>query len=147
MTTTWIMTADRAGARIFERLDSELTLVEEVSHEAGKLRDRDIGTSEPGRSYESAKPGRHALGKEDLHDQVAATFASSLADRLREGRVQGKFTRLVIAAEPRFLGLLRGALDTDTSRLVVHEVPKHLQQLPPAEVAPYVLPRIAGMGP
>lgn len=137
---TWIMTADRAGARIFERFDSELTQVEEFAHPEGRLRDAELGTSEPGRSYESAKPGRHALGKGEIHDQMASVFAKRLAARLNEGRVQGKFTRLVIAAEPHFLGLLRGAMDTDTTRLVIKEVPKHLQQLSTAELAPYVLP-------
>lgn len=137
---TWIVIADRAEARIFERFDRELTQVEELNNAAGKLRDAELGTSEPGRSFESAKPGRHALGKGGLHEQVASTFAQRIADRLGEARVQGKFTRLVIAAEPHFLGLLRSALDTATSRLVIREVPKHLKQLSTAELAPYVLP-------
>ena len=137
---TWIMTADRAGARIFGRDGSELLLIEEINHEEGKLQDSALGSDAPGRSYDSAKPGRHALGQsESPHERIAADFARRLAHRLRDGRVHNQFNRLVIAAEPSFLGLLRGALDEQTRRLIIRTVPEHLQQMKPAELASHVL--------
>lgn len=138
---TWIMTADRAGARIFERDGDVLTLVEEIVHEEGRLRDGQLGSDEPGRSFDSSRPGRHSMGKAQTpHEHVAVGFAKALATKLREGRVQHKFTRLVIAAEPHFLGLLRAALDEPTRKLVVRTVPEHLQQLTPAKLVSHVLP-------
>jgi len=138
---TWIMTADRAGARIFERDGNELILVEQLFHDEGRLRDAELGSDEPGRSYDSARPGRHSLGKEQSpHEHDAADFARNLAHKLRDGRVHNRFTRLVIAAEPHFLGLLRAALDKTTGKLVVRTVPEHLQQLPAAKLVTHVLP-------
>ncbi len=138
---TWIMTADRAGARIFERDGNELTMVEHIAHEEGRLRSSDLGSDQPGRSFDSSKPGRHSMSKsESPQEHLAVQFAKSLANKLRDGRVQHRYTRLVIAAEPGFLGLLRGALDNQTQRLVVREVPEHLQQLGPAQLVSRVLP-------
>ncbi len=137
---TWILTADRAGARIFTRYEDNLSLFETIPHEEGRLKANEVNSDRPGRVFDSAGMGRHSMGQAvSAEESIARDFARSLAEKLHDGRVQGSFTRLVLIAEPRFLGLLREALDSDTSRMVVSSIAKNLQSKSPQEIAPYVL--------
>ena len=58
------------------------------------------------------------------HEHLASTFAKHLADRLRMARASNRFHKLVIAAEPDFLGRLRAELDEPTKKLLAGEVQK-----------------------
>jgi protein required for attachment to host cells len=136
---SWILSANRGGARIFENQGGELTLLEAITNEQGRLRDRDIDSDVQGRAFDRMTAGRHALSSsESPHERVAKAFARGLADRLRRGRLERRFERLVIAAEPHLLGLLRGALDTVTARMVVASVAKDLEQVPADELAAHL---------
>jgi protein required for attachment to host cells len=64
--------------------------------------------------------------EQSAHDHVATTFARELADVLRQGRNDHRFTKLVLVAEPRFLGMLREALDDTTAGMVAGTVTKDL---------------------
>lgn len=138
---TWILVAHRAGARLFENdgPGKGLRRIEEIAHPAGRLENRQIGSDKPGRSFDSHGTGRHALGKEqDPAETLAREFARELTARLEHGRVRNAYARLVLVAEPRFLGMLRSALSPQTQALVGatldkdlggvsdHDLPKHL---------------------
>ena len=136
---SWILSANRSGARILEKQGSVLTQLETIHHEQGRLRDGDIDSDAPGRAFDRATAARHALSTSEApHERVAKAFARELAERLRQGRLERRFERLVIAAEPHFLGLLRGALDTVTARMVVASVAKDLEQIPAEELAAHL---------
>jgi protein required for attachment to host cells len=138
------MTADRSGARIFERDGDKLSLLETITHEEGRLKDIDVKSDRPGRAFGSggSNGGRAMATHAAPHEHIAQAFAHDLAEKLRQGRMHGQFTRLVIAAEPRFLGRIRDALDVETERLVVQSLPKDLQRMRPDELAPHVLPAL-----
>jgi protein required for attachment to host cells len=128
MTITWAILADRAQARILEiRGPGRVSVVEHIDHPDGRWQDHAAGTDRPGRSFDSHGDARHALEPEESpSEHLAMRFARELGARLRTARLGHRFDRLVLAAEPRFLGRLRAALDGDTRRLVAAEVPKHL---------------------
>ncbi len=129
MSKTWILVAHRAGARIFESSGPGMGLrrIEEIPHPEGRLENRQIGSDKPGRSFDSHGVGRHALGKEhDEVETVAQAFAHKLAAHLDNARAKNAFTKLVLVAEPRFLGLLRVALTAPTAALVSAKVEKDL---------------------
>lgn len=99
------------------------------------MRDGALGADAPGRSYESGGTQRSALGTDRSPGRnVAAAFARSLADVLARGRAEGAYDQLVLMAEPRFLGALRGALDPRTSSAVIGSVAKELPRATEAEV-------------
>jgi protein required for attachment to host cells len=136
MEATWVVTADRAGARLLERnrdVREGYEIIEEVNHPEGRLRDIDIDTDRPGRNSTGRGIGassRQTMGNsESPHDHMAQQFAKSIADKLQHARGAGRFTRLVLAAEPRFLGMLRESLDGPTARCVVGSVSKNLQSV------------------
>jgi protein required for attachment to host cells len=128
MEGTWVVTADRAGARLIARNRDKpegYDLIEEVAHPEGRLRDSELETDRPGRASERGGGIGHAMA----HDHVAVTFARSIAAKLQHARTDGLFDRLVLAAEPRFLGMLREALDVPTTKCVVGSVSKNLQRV------------------
>jgi protein required for attachment to host cells len=136
MFTTWIVVGHRAGARIFEhRRAHELDLVSELDHAAGRLKNQAINSDRPGRAFDRKSPGRHAVGgAETPHEHSAEAFARELAHELNAARTENRFARLVLVAEPRFLGLLRAELDHVTASLVVGDLSKDLAKADSGEV-------------
>jgi protein required for attachment to host cells len=126
MKTTWVLVAQRAGARLYEKpSEGELRFLEEIAHPEGRLRDREIDTDRAGASFHSSKSAHHALvGEERAHEHDAAAFARALARRLSSGRHSGRFDELMLVAEPHFLGVLRAALDRPTASCVSGTMPK-----------------------
>ena len=125
--SAWVLVANRTGARIFERAGRNLTLVRSIQHPAGRLRDQDIEQGESERTFD-----KHARGRAHTaspHEHAAERFAAALANDLRHGRLEHGVDRLVLVAEPHFLGLLRGKLDDTTAKLVVGAVPKDLAEV------------------
>ncbi|MGB5703895.1 MAG: host attachment protein [Polyangiales bacterium] len=129
--STWIVVAHDAGARFFENhgRGTGLELVEEIEHPEGRARDRDMASDRPGRAFRknSSDPSRASMSQsEGPHDRAVSDFARALADKLKDGRVQNRYWRLVLVAPPRFLGLLRSALDGPTAKLVTGSLDKDL---------------------
>ncbi len=129
MDTTWILVADRAGARLFEQQGRGklLTLLRDLPHPEGKLKNRDIDADKHGRSFDSMGQGRHAMSTEQAPtDRVAERFAKELAQMLDQGRMQNAYGRLVLVADPVFLGMLRAALPEPLAGKVAATVNKDL---------------------
>ncbi|MBX3275257.1 MAG: host attachment protein [Sandaracinaceae bacterium] len=125
MSTTWILTAHRAGAHLYESrgAGSDWQLVEDVPHPEGRLKDGEIDTDRPGHVIDRHRP--HAMEREQsATDRLADDFARELADRLSRARAESRFGRLVLVAAPRFLGRLRDALDGPTQATVAASLAK-----------------------
>lgn len=136
---SWILIANRTGARIIDKQGLELSLVESISHAQGRLRDRETDSDRQGRSFNRTGGMRHAYAApESTHEHDAKSFARELAEKLRQHRMAGRYERLVLIAEPHFLGLLRQALDDVTARLVVASLAKDLSEIPIHDLAPYL---------
>ncbi len=129
MTTTWILVANRAEARLFtsENHRHSAQLLRTIDHPEGRLANREIGTDRPGRAFDSQGQGRHAMGVEhDEGEQITLRFAKQLATLLDEGRTQQQFTQLILVVAPRLLGHLRQALSSETGALVIGSLDKDL---------------------
>lgn len=141
MSTTWILVAHRSGARVLaqEARGKPLQLIEDLPHPEGRLRDGDINADRPGRAFDIVGAGRHAMGKEQSPtERVAERFAKTLAERLRQGRIENRYDALVLVAEPRFLGELRAALDAPTAALVRATLDKDLGGVETRELAAHL---------
>jgi protein required for attachment to host cells len=139
MTNTWILVAHDAGARVFESRGpgKGIDLVETIEHPEGRMRDRDIDSDRPGRSFrkDSGDPRRAAMSrKEGPHDRAVSNFARALTDKLQQARMENQYERLVLVAPPRLLGLLRSSLDGPTAQLVVGSLDKDLASSKEAEL-------------
>lgn len=139
MVLTWVVVCHRAGARILEHKGQSLRLLEEVAHQAGRLKDRQVSSDRPGRGRDSRGPGSHSLGAESsAHDHDAVSFARHIAELLATGRITKRFQRLVLVAEPRFLGLVRGALDHVTAASVTATLGKDLAHVATADLSAHL---------
>jgi protein required for attachment to host cells len=141
MTTSWVVVANRVGARFFEHRGpgKPLVLRESVDHPQGRFQDRDVGTDRPGRSGESGSTSRHAMEPhETAHEHDAHVFAKDLARRLSKARAEHAFGRLVLVAEHHFLGYLERELDKPTDALVTDRVHKDLANVADRDVGSHL---------
>lgn len=126
---TWILCADRSGAKLWFTLGRQLELVRAVDHPEGRLHDSDIDTDQAGRTQARTGGHPHSLPRHATPTEInAKRFAKELAELAQQGRVERRFDRLVLVAEPSFLGLLQGELDGPTREMVSGTVGKHLTQ-------------------
>ncbi len=122
--TTWVLVANRTGARIFDRDGRKLRLVRSIEHPSGRQRDQDIEAESPHRSFDKHASGR--THQASPHEHSAERFAKELASELGRGRTEHGVERLVLVAEPHFLGLVRQELDPPTAKILATTVPKDL---------------------
>jgi len=132
METTWILVADRTEARLFESKGpgkGTLQHLRDIPHPEGRLQPRDMEADKPGRISDSFGT-RHALSPHhDPEERHAQEFAHHLAEILNQGRNDHAYQKLILVAEPGFLGNLSGALDKNTSALVEKTVGKDLMHM------------------
>jgi protein required for attachment to host cells len=131
MSTTWILVAERSSARLFaqRKLGGELVLVREIAHPDGRRESHELVTDRPGRTHEPQGSNNVVSTFEPRHtaaENAADAFAASLADTVNRGRNDHAYERLILVAEPRFLGLLRGALSHATAATVSGSLDKDL---------------------
>ena len=135
--TTWVVVANSSSARIFRAEGFERTLVqvEDLAHPEGRLHETQMTSDLPGRTFDRFGQGRHAM-EEDTPPKrhEAARFAKHISERLDSARTHGDFSRLVLVAEPRFLGLLRDNLSAESSKLATEQVDKDLVRFGPEEI-------------
>lgn len=128
--TVWVLVCDASRARLFqvERGD-ELGMIEELDHPASRARVRDLMADANGRKPNGQPGPRHnnrpgAAPDTDPKEVEAQKFAQMLADKLDKGRLAHSFDRLILAAPPHFLGLLKNTLDDQVQKLLALTVSK-----------------------
>jgi protein required for attachment to host cells len=141
MTTTWILTANRSSASLFESdwPGKSMRRIQDIPHPQGRIQNSDVDTDKPGRSFTSFGKSRHAMSTEqEPTEHIAQQFALDLAELLNKGRAAHAYDKLVLMAEPKFLGILRAALDANTAALVIQTVNKELPDVKEEDLAKYL---------
>jgi protein required for attachment to host cells len=127
----WVLVAHRGGARVLQvtQHGKPWRLIQEIDHPEGKLQDRNLGSDEPGRGFDS-HGGRHSFEAEQgPAARIAEQFAKRLAAILDDAFGHRRFARLALVAEPHFLGMLRASLKPETAAAVHVSVNKDLGHL------------------
>lgn len=138
MKKRWLLVAESARARIYSQVvgDDSLGEVEDLTHPESRLHDRDLVSDGPGRAFDSAGQGRHAMEPGvHMHQHEAQVFARRIATHLQSACAEGAFDELVIAAPPKFLGLLREQLSPTIRSRLTNTIHKNLIRSTPAELA------------
>ena len=141
MTTTWILSANRSSASLFESdwPGKSMRRIQDIPHPQGTMQNQDIDTDKPGRVFDSFGEGRHSTSpKQEPTEHIAQQFALELAEMLNKGRLTNAYDKLVLIAEPKFLGVLRAALDKNTESLVIQTVNKELLDVKEDELSEYL---------
>jgi protein required for attachment to host cells len=140
MTTTWVVVAHRTGARILENAGPKagLELVHEIKNPEGRLKSGEIDTDRHGQAGESSIGQKTFSSEETAHDHVARKFAKEIAVVLDAGRIEGRYGQVILVAEPRFLGLLRGSLEQEVEKMVSGTVTKDLAHVEIRDLLPHL---------
>jgi protein required for attachment to host cells len=118
------LVAGRDGARPAADGGCKLTLKLSNPH---ALPDRELEADRPGRAFSSSTGQRHGIdGERSMRRTDQQDFAKRVTDAIERGRHAGNFDRVVLAAGPRMLGMLRAGLSDATRNSVAAEVAKDL---------------------
>jgi len=136
--TTWILVCDSQQARIFEiAAKGRVDFLGEYGSELP--RNREIAADRPGRTFDRAGPGRHAMEpRQDAHRQAKRNFLSEMADRLDRSCRSGDFTDLVVIAPPTALGDLRSVFSKRIQTALVQEHAKEVSGLSEPDLVDYL---------
>ncbi|WP_181952560.1 host attachment protein [Vulcaniibacterium gelatinicum] len=129
MSTTWILVADRARARLFAMSDEDRSLheIEDFLNPDGRAAGREIEQDRPPRTHDRFGASRHAIEpRTTLREKTARNFAQTLDAALERGRAGHRYDQLVLIAPPQFLGTLNSVLDKQVRACVAAEVPNDL---------------------
>jgi protein required for attachment to host cells len=135
--TTWIVVANQELMRIYarEKKNGGLEEVKRLENPAGQRAARELVTDRPGRTFDSAGQGRHAMEPPtDPKEQEAIRFAKEIGREIEDGRIHDRFASLILVAGPQFLGRLRQELSDATQKTVEREIGKNLYQFDAAEI-------------
>ncbi len=133
---TYILVADGARAHLLlsEGRGKPLTEVPGSDIRQDLKPDHELSADRPGRVHESANVSRHAIERDDLHRREKERFAQSLADVLDKRLANREYDRLVIAAAPDTLGVIRSALSDKVRAVILAEVAKDLTKIPNPQI-------------
>jgi len=125
---TCIVACSAAEAHLYlsRRRFGRWILLDSMQNPGATLREQDVYSDRPGRAFDRFGPGRHAMSPEETGRQHGLQiFAHDIAQRLAKDFSAGRFSQLVLVAEPSLLGLLRRKLSAPLKRSLCFEVPKN----------------------
>ncbi len=132
-----VMVADGAKMLFFRNEgDAEFLKLEvERKREQEDLPDRDLKTSDAGRTFDaSGGPGRSAYEEVDFHQLEEDRFAAETAEMLKQRALRKEFESLIIVAPPRTLGELRKHYHKEVEKRLAGEIAKDLTGHPVEEI-------------
>jgi protein required for attachment to host cells len=138
---TWILIADGARARIVlnEGPGKGVVAVDGGLFEQDARATREIMSDRPGRTFDSAGAGRHAMElPTDPAREEKRHFAERLAEHLDGAVARNAFDRLIVVAAPSALGDLRAAVSDRVRGRILAELDKDLTKVPNDKLASHL---------
>jgi protein required for attachment to host cells len=144
------------GSRERRSAEGDYRLVLKITNPQGRP-DRELETDRPGRAFSSSTGQRHAIdGERSTERRHQEDFAKRIAEEIEKARYAGSFERVLLAAGPRMLGLIRGSLSAASRDAISAEIAKDLvrfegddlvERLPPETMPPRILRVLRGRRP
>lgn len=126
---TWVIVADGGRARVFvnDGVGKGVHELEDRAFVGTRRQNADIEADKPGRTFDSAGQGRHAMEpRTDPKQHEEREFLREVVGWLGKHGQKNDFDRLVLIAAPRALGDLRDLLPKQLADKVVGEIAKDL---------------------
>lgn len=133
---TWVVVTDSEKALFMRNLTDHKDPYFEVTDKETQDNpsDMDQSANRPGRMPDTGPGQMSALDDTDWHELAKERFAKDLSDKLYADAHKGAFDRLVIAASPQVLGVLRSEMHKEVTDRIVAEIPKTLTNHPMAKI-------------
>ncbi|WP_028220285.1 host attachment protein [Paraburkholderia oxyphila] len=125
---TWIVVAGEGRARIFASEEGSFALqqVEDISnahHAATMLTEKQAA----------------AYSESERKEKERDKFASQIASYIEDSRLHGRFSRIRLIAEPKFLGMLLDYLNEQTQKTVIDKISKDYSSLSTKDIEEILL--------
>lgn len=132
-----VVVADSVLARIFtaDTSRSPLNEIENLTHEEGRLHDRDLTSDLPGKNSGRNGAGGHSYSDTtDPKKHEQNEFARNIAAYIDNARRNNQLSSLIVVAAPTMLGELRTFLTDEAKNLIIREVSKNFINLSVADI-------------
>ncbi|HVZ67868.1 MAG TPA: host attachment family protein [Rhizomicrobium sp.] len=133
---TWVVACDGAKAVVFENTGDweypHLELRQEMAQPDPP--DREIYTGPKGRVFNRADGAGSTIERDDAHQRAEMQFMKSVAHYLDKAVADGKIKKMVVAAAPRALGVLRAALSKRAHAAIIAEIDRDYVKMPAYEI-------------
>ncbi len=116
--------------------DVSLAIVESIATKNPPS--RALGRDRPGRTLDGAGDRRTGYAQIDPHEANEAQFIEGAIQTIEQHRTLGGYSRVILAAAPKALGILRTQLSHHPSPVPLIEVPKNYTKTPIAEVSRFL---------
>jgi protein required for attachment to host cells len=133
---TLVLLANDGSARMFENtgVGKGLTELEDLSADM-VVGDEVEYSDRPGRMNAAPGMGLHAFDTAEAeHDQAQAAFVKTVLAETEARFTEGGYDRLVIAAAPSTLGVMRAEMPAALQAVLAVDIDKDYLKLKPAEV-------------
>jgi protein required for attachment to host cells len=146
----WILISDSSKARLFT-VDSEhrpMILREAFEHTASRSIEHQLVTDKPiPQSHDRPHSGHGNRSDMEAHTSAKTLehrrFAHTLADSLNSHCSRNDYARLILAAAPEFLGILRDNLNDHVKKNIVASLHKNYTNLNEKELEQHLGPLLA----
>lgn len=135
MSTTWILVANAGEARLFSNPgpNKGIQLLKKIDHPASREKASELVSDRPGHGVGAGGGGFVPPTDPKLHE--AEVFAHTLVKELEQGRTSNSFDRIIIAANPAFLGLLNNNITNGLRGMVSDTLQKDYTKATEKELA------------
>lgn len=133
---TWVIVANRAFAKVFDYQEGErCVLIRELEHPEGRAKNHELNSDKDGRQESRVMHNSGPMSTQHLPvEHEADRFAKELATMLDNACATSECGKLIIVAEPKFLGRLRAAIGKPSLNCLSHSIPKDIAGMDAAEL-------------
>ena len=138
---TWLVVADGQRATVYHNTgpNKGLEVIAGLGGHQEVPRSREIISAAPGRMQGFGAHGAAPMtARTDPHELEEQRFTESLAADVNRAALEKQFDRLILAAPPRTLGILRKSLSSHATERVIAELDKDLTHASHADLAAQV---------
>jgi len=141
MSAYWVVVANASRVRIFEAdaHDSAMREIIDMAHPASRLHAGELVSDRGGHVMNGTTGGHGVYRAEAARQHQMDVFAREVCERLEQGRQEGSYRKLYVAAAPQFLGLLRKYMGRPLHDMVREEVAKDLTVADPERIRAQVM--------
>jgi len=143
---TWVLVADGQRATVYHNdgPGKGLEIIEGMGGHQEVPRSNEIISDASGRNRGPGGGGAAPMDSgADPHELEEKRFTESVAGEVNRAALEKQFDRLILAAPPRTLGILRKSLSTHATERVIAELAKDLTKASRADLATHVDGHIA----
>jgi protein required for attachment to host cells len=143
---TWIVVADGQRATVYNNSGpgKGLEIIPGLGGHQAVPKSREIISDAPGRMQGFGAHGAAPMtARTDPHELEEQRFTEGLAEEVNRAALDKQFDRLILAAPPRTLGILRKSLSSHAADRVIAELDKDLTKTARADLAAHIDRHIA----